>query len=94
MTEPQDTPQELKTTFENALNQIKTDSSLASPSNEVKLKMYAFYKQATQGDVSGKKPGMTDFVGKAKYAAWEKLAGTSAADAMQGYLELFESLKP
>ena len=55
--------------------------------------MYSLFKQATEGDVSGKKPGMMDFVGRAKYTAWEELKGTSAEDAMQQYIDAIEELK-
>ena len=59
----------------------------------MKLEFYALYKQATEGDVSGKRPGMMDFVGRAKYDAWEKLKGMSSDDAMQQYIDKLESLK-
>jgi diazepam-binding inhibitor (GABA receptor modulator, acyl-CoA-binding protein) len=63
------------------------------PSNDVLLQIYALYKQATEGDVQGKRPGMLDMVGRAKYDAWAKLTGTDANDAMQQYVDLIESLK-
>lgn len=63
------------------------------PDNDTMLKLYALYKQGTQGDVSGEKPGFFDFVGVAKYEAWEKLRGTSREDAMQQYIDLVESLQ-
>lgn len=63
------------------------------PDNATLLQIYALYKQATAGDVEGKRPGMTDFVGRAKYDAWAALKGTSAGDAMQDYVDLVESLK-
>lgn len=66
--------------------------SLGDPGNEVKLKLYALYKQATVGDVQGKKPGFTDFVGKAKYEAWGKLRGTSSDDAKQQYIDTVAGL--
>ena len=47
------------------------------------LKLYSYYKQATEGDVQGARPGGFDFVGGAKYDAWAKLKGTSRDDAMQ-----------
>ena len=56
------------------------------PGNEAKLKLYALYKQATSGDVSGKKPGMLDMVGRAKYDAWGKVKGLSADEAKQRYI--------
>jgi acyl-CoA-binding protein len=60
------------------------------PGNEMKLKLYAHYKQATEGDVAGEKPGFTDFVNRAKYEAWAKLKGMGADDAMKAYVKLVE----
>jgi acyl-CoA-binding protein len=60
------------------------------PGNDMKLKLYAHYKQATEGDVAGDKPGFTDFVNRAKYEAWAKLKGTAADKAMQDYIKLVE----
>jgi diazepam-binding inhibitor (GABA receptor modulator, acyl-CoA-binding protein) len=51
------------------------------------------YKQGSQGDVSGDKPGFFDFVGVAKYEAWEKLRGMDQDEAKQKYIDLVESLK-
>jgi len=62
------------------------------PDNDTLLKMYALYKQATVGDVQGKKPGFTDPVGKAKYQAWEKIKGMSADDAKTAYVGVVEGL--
>lgn len=62
------------------------------PGNEVKLKLYSLYKQATDGDASGKRPGFTDFVGRAKYDAWAKLAGTDAESAKAAYVEVVSEL--
>lgn len=62
------------------------EASNANPDNIAKLALYALYKQATAGDVSGDRPGMTDFVGKAKYDAWAKHKGMSGADAEQAYV--------
>jgi diazepam-binding inhibitor (GABA receptor modulating acyl-CoA-binding protein) len=53
----------------------------------------ALYKQVTYGDVSGRRPGMTDFVGRAKYDAWEGLKGVSKDKAMLDYINQVESLK-
>ena len=63
------------------------------PSNDVLLKLYALYKQGTDGDVEGKRPGFTDMVGRAKYEAWAAIKGTSGDDAMKRYVELIDSLK-
>jgi acyl-CoA-binding protein len=63
------------------------------PSNDVLLQLYALYKQATEGDVEGKRPGFTDMVGRAKYDAWAAVKGTDTEDAMQQYIDLVKSLK-
>lgn len=62
------------------------------PDNATLLKIYALYKQATSGDVSDKKPGFSDMVGRAKWDAWNGLKGTSTDDAMQQYVDLIDSL--
>jgi diazepam-binding inhibitor (GABA receptor modulating acyl-CoA-binding protein) len=63
------------------------------PDNMTLLKIYALYKQGSSGDATGERPGMTDFVGRAKFDAWEQLKGTSQDDAMQQYIDLVEELK-
>jgi diazepam-binding inhibitor (GABA receptor modulator, acyl-CoA-binding protein) len=62
------------------------------PGNDVKLRLYALYKQAVVGDVQGRRPGFTDLVGRAKYDAWAKVKGMSSADAKQAYIELVAEL--
>ena len=62
------------------------------PGNEVKLQLYGLYKQATEGDVSGKRPGFTNPVGRAKHDAWAQYAGMSSADAEAQYIALVDSL--
>jgi acyl-CoA-binding protein len=63
------------------------------PGNAILLNLYALYKQATRGNVSGRRPGMMDFVGRAKYDAWEGLKGVSKDRAMRDYIDQVESLK-
>jgi diazepam-binding inhibitor (GABA receptor modulator, acyl-CoA-binding protein) len=60
------------------------------PGNDLKLRLYANYKQATEGDVAGEKPGAFDFVNRAKYEAWAKLKGTAAEKAMEDYIKLVD----
>jgi diazepam-binding inhibitor (GABA receptor modulator, acyl-CoA-binding protein) len=80
----------LKTRFEQAVAQSK---NLAErPDNASLLKLYALYKQASEGDVSGERPGAMDFVALAKWNARAELSGTSTADAMRSYIALVESL--
>jgi len=62
------------------------------PGNDLKLKLYANYKQATEGDVKGERPGGFDFVGGAKHDAWAKLEGMSKDEAMTNYVKQVEKL--
>ena len=62
------------------------------PGNDMKLKLYAHYKQATEGDVAGDKPGFTEFVNRAKYEAWAKLKGTPTDQVMEAYIKLVERI--
>lgn len=63
------------------------------PDNETLLKLYAFYKQATQGDAAGEQPGGFDFVRRAKFDAWSDLKGTPSQEAMKKYIDLVASLR-
>lgn len=63
------------------------------PDNATLLQLYALYKQATVGDVEGRRPGFTDFAGRAKYDAWADLEGTDSEDAMQQYVDLVDALR-
>lgn len=62
------------------------------PDNDTLLKLYALYKQGSEGDVHGPQPGFFDFVGTAKYEAWAKLRGSSREDAMRRYIALVKQL--
>ena len=62
------------------------------PDNDTLLKLYALYKQATEGDSSGPKPGFFDFVNTAKYEAWSRLRGMHTDEARQKYVDLVRQL--
>ena len=62
------------------------------PSNENLLKLYGLYKQATEGDVLGDRPGGFDFKAIAKYDSWASLKGKTKEEAMQDYIDLVASL--
>jgi diazepam-binding inhibitor (GABA receptor modulator, acyl-CoA-binding protein) len=81
----------LKATFEKAVAASKQLPE--KPDNATLLKLYSLYKQATEGDVEGKRPGFTDMVGRAKYDAWAEVKGKGADEAMQEYVDLIDSLK-
>ena len=63
------------------------------PSNDQLLGLYALYKQATEGDVSGSRPGMLDLKGRAKHDAWAGREGLSKDDAMKKYAALVDKLE-
>lgn len=51
-----------------------------------RLRLYALFMQATAGDVSGRRPGFSDFEGRSRWDAWKALAGVSREDAMAEYV--------
>jgi len=81
---------DLKQQFEKAATDVK--GLTERPDNDTMLRLYALYKQGSEGDVKGPKPGFFDFVGSAKYEAWEKLQGTSQEQAMKKYVDLVKKL--
>jgi len=86
----QDKTPDLKARFEAAAAAAK--ETKRRPDNATLLKLYSYYKQASEGDVKGDRPGAFDFVGGAKYDAWSKLKGMSRDDAMQNYIKQVERL--
>jgi len=89
---PQETRMaDLKAAFDKAVAQSKTLPE--RPDNATLLQIYALYKQATSGDVDGKRPGFSDMVGRAKWDAWNAVKGKDSTAAMQEYIDLIESLK-
>ena len=78
------------TDFESAVAAVQGLSR--DPGNDVKLRLYGLYKQATSGDVSGKRPGFLDMVGRAKYDAWAELAGTAPETAEHDYVATVNGL--
>jgi diazepam-binding inhibitor (GABA receptor modulating acyl-CoA-binding protein) len=62
------------------------------PDNATLLKLYALYKQGTQGDATGSRPGVFDLVGRAKYDAWKGLAGKAPEAAQADYVALVNQL--
>ena len=81
---------DLQAAFQDASVRVKTLTT--RPTNEQLLELYSLYKQGSEGDVTGEKPGMFDFVGGAKFAAWEKLKGMTKESAMEKYIAMVEQL--
>jgi acyl-CoA-binding protein len=82
---------DLQSRFQQAVADSK--SLPEKPDNATLLELYALYKQASSGDAQGERPGMSDFVARAKWDAWHAIAGKSKDAAMQEYVDLVESLK-
>lgn len=62
------------------------------PDNDTLLRLYALYKQATEGDLRAARPAFFDFVGTAKHDAWQRLRGISRTEARQRYVDLVTRL--
>jgi acyl-CoA-binding protein len=81
---------DLKTQFEAAVAESKNLTE--RPDNATLLKLYALYKQGSQGDNTDPKPGFSDMIGRAKWEAWNAIKGQSSDEAMQAYIDQIESL--
>ncbi len=80
----------LEDDFRSAQERVKTLTT--RPSNDSLLELYSLFKQATEGDVQGKRPGMLDLKGRAKYDAWAGRKGLGREAAMQQYVALVDRL--
>ena len=81
---------DLQTLFTQAQADVKTLSE--RPDNQTLLQLYALFKQATEGDATGERPGMMDFINRAKFDAWEKLKGKGGDEAKQDYVDVVKRL--
>ena len=72
--------------------QIKVKTLPRTPGPDQLLRLYALFKQATAGNVTGKRPGRLDFRGRAKYDSWASREGMGKEDAMDGYVALVDEL--
>ena len=84
----------VKRAFESVMDDFRAsqlESDLAVRNEEL-LEIYSLYKQGTAGDATGKRPGMLDMAGRAKFDAWSKRKGTSKDDAMQQYIDVVNRL--
>mgnify|MGYP001594739995 FL=1 len=82
---------DLEKSFESA--QVASRKLRTKPDNDTLLELYSYFKQATEGDVTGDRPGAFDFVARAKYDAWEARKGVRRDAAMRGYIKLVEHLQ-
>ena len=83
------TNEELKTLFQKKSEEIK---KIKEVSNEDKLILYKYYKQATIGNINIEKPGFLDFTGRAKYKAWEEVKDMTKDLCMKKYIQKVNEL--
>lgn len=81
---------DLAAKFEDAQARVKQLTK--TPDTDDLLALYALYKQSSAGDVSGSRPGMLDFKGRAKFDAWTQKKGTGKDEAMTQYVALVDKL--
>jgi len=81
---------ELNDLFQKALKDVKSLGT--KPNDDTLLSLYSFYKQATDGDVTGERPGFFDFAGAAKFDARENIKGMDSDEAMQKYIDAVNKL--
>lgn len=79
-----------KQAFDEAV--VKSKTLKEKPSNDILLQLYSLYKQATEGDVNGERPGGFDFKGAAKYDAWASQKGKDQDGAAEEYIQLVNKL--
>jgi diazepam-binding inhibitor (GABA receptor modulator, acyl-CoA-binding protein) len=72
--------------------QLRVKQLSKTPDASELLELYAWYKQGTVGDVTGERPGMLDFKGRAKHDAWAAKRGATKDASMQSYVTLVEKL--
>ncbi|HEU4385224.1 MAG TPA: acyl-CoA-binding protein [Anaeromyxobacteraceae bacterium] len=77
-------------TFAEAQERVKKLSR--RPSNAELLQLYSLYKQATEGDARGSRPGILDLVGRAKWDAWAARKGMPPDEARRQYVALVDEL--
>ena len=81
---------DLQQQFDDMVKKVREATIEFNPNNTQKLKLYAFYKQAVEGDVQGECPSIINMVDRAKWQAWNAIKGMNKDKAMEGYLKVFE----
>jgi diazepam-binding inhibitor (GABA receptor modulating acyl-CoA-binding protein) len=82
---------DLRARFDAAVEEVQ--GLPQKPDNDELLTLYSLFKQATEGDVTGKRPGMLDFVKRAKHDAWAGRKGMATEAAMQEYVDVVVRLQ-
>lgn len=86
---------DLQSRFEAAVDKVRNapEDGDFKPSNDYRLRMYALYRQAVDGDVQGKKPGMLNPIARYKWQAWAAMQGKESEQAMQEYIAEVERVE-
>ena len=74
------------------LVKCKEAKNFKSLDDSNKLLLYAYYKQATTGNINIEKPSILNFKDTAKWNAWNKQKNTNKNDAMLNYINLVNTL--
>ena len=85
--------QDIEKVFLQLVEDMKNNKIAITPNQQEKLEMYALFKQATEGNVTGDEPGITNFAARLKYLSWAKIKDTPPQEAMKKYIDLTEKLK-
>ena len=85
------TEKDLDTRFQEAVD-IATEMSQSSLPQDVQLRLYAYYKQATFGTIDTRKPMNYDLRNAFKTNAWMQISHLSVDEAKELYIEAILSL--
>lgn len=82
--------------FETAVDIIKKlpKDGPYQPSNQMMLRFYGYYKQATEGPCNDPKPSFWDVIRRAKWDAWHRLGDMEKHKAMEHYVFELKQVKP
>ena len=72
--------------FQNACSEVEKNNT--NINQLILLKLYSYYKQATEGDVIGKRPSLTNLRNRAKYDGWKALEGMPSEKAKENYIRV------
>lgn len=84
-------PSDLDSRFDEAVA-LATDMTQASLPQDMQLRLYAYYKQATQGNVELNQTSSFHLRDAFKTNAWMQIKHLSVEDAKEQYISLIQSL--
>ena len=84
---------ELIEEFEFTIDYVSNYKNISIISNDDKLEMYKYYKQATCGDNNTDKPYFYQVKEVAKWNAWTSIYDMSEGEAMHNYIKTFKTIK-